>query len=179
VSVRAAAILLSVICARYISLCSQPASSPLHELDDMVQTFETFFGTKALKSFSSATTSTSVLQQQVTAVLKALKANLTVEAIDPQSRYSMDCLIHSWGAFKDLRVAVEVDGPSHFVSLGPGSGKKQAPNGATIMKRRHLALLGYTVVSVPYWEWDALTKEAEKRAYLQRKLLEAVEVGSK
>ena len=47
------------------------------------------------------------------------------------------------------------------------------------MKRRHLALLGYTVVSVPYWEWDALTKEAEKRAYLQRKLLEAVEVGSK
>jgi hypothetical protein len=38
------------------------------------------------------------------------------------------------------------------------------------MKRRHLELLGYTVVSLPFWEWDGLTGSDERREYLRGKL---------
>jgi hypothetical protein len=44
-----------------------------------------------------------------------------------------------------LRIAVEADGPSHASRL-PGGGAL----GATAMKRRHLQLLGWHVISVTY-----------------------------
>jgi hypothetical protein len=43
---------------------------------------------------------------------------------------------------------VEVDGPSHFLTC-------RLPVGGTLMKRRHLALLGYTIVSLPFREFVA------------------------
>jgi hypothetical protein len=39
--------------------------------------------------------------------------------------------------------AVSFDGPSHFLA-------SRVPTGATLLKRRHLQLLGHAVVSVPY-----------------------------
>ena len=68
--------------------------------------------------------------------------------------------------------AVEVDGPFHFLRDG------RTPSGSTLLKRKQLALLGYTVVPVPFWEWDALRGEGEeaKRRYLADKLrLEGLE----
>jgi hypothetical protein len=44
-------------------------------------------------------------------------------------------------------------GPSHFLASG-------APTGATLLKRRHLQLLGHALVSVPYWEWDEARGQA-------------------
>ena len=38
------------------------------------------------------------------------------------------------------------------------------------MKRRHLELLGYTVVSVPYREWDQLKKSDKRKEYVKDKL---------
>jgi hypothetical protein len=35
-------------------------------------------------------------------------------------------------------------------------GSELEPNGSTLMKRRLLEQLGYTVVSLPYWEWEDL-----------------------
>ena len=46
------------------------------------------------------------------------------------------------------RIAVEVDGPSHFI------GRSQQPSGATLLKHRQLRLFGWRLESVPYWEWD-------------------------
>ena len=43
---------------------------------------------------------------------------------------------------------IEVDGPFHFETY------RNEPLGPTVSKRRHLELLGYRVVSVPYWTWD-------------------------
>lgn len=40
------------------------------------------------------------------------------------------------------------------------------------MKRRHLELLGYRLVSVPYFEWNALQGEAEEEEYLSRRIAE-------
>jgi hypothetical protein len=36
--------------------------------------------------------------------------------------------------------------------------------------RRHLDLMGYTVVSLPFWEWDQLTGNDERKEYLRGKL---------
>ena len=59
---------------------------------------------------------------------------------------------------------MEVDGPTHF--LGDG----RTPKGSTLLKRRQLGQLGYTVSSVPFWEWDALRGEEAKQRYLRDKL---------
>ena len=40
--------------------------------------------------------------------------------------------------------ARDLDGPSHFLAC-------KAPIVATLIKRRHLELLAYFLVSVPYW----------------------------
>jgi len=54
-------------------------------------------------------------------------------------------------------VAVEFDGPSHFLA-------SRAPTGATLLRlqRRHLQLLGHALVSVPYWEWDECRGAGER-----------------
>ena len=43
-------------------------------------------------------------------------------------------------------------------------------HGSTLIKRRHLSLLGYKLVSVPHWEWDKLEPMDEQEAYLREKL---------
>ena len=56
-------------------------------------------------------------------------------------------------------VAIEVDGPSHFCG--------RTPTGATALKRRQLRAAGWTLLPVPYWEWDAVgSNTAAKREYL-------------
>ncbi len=61
-------------------------------------------------------------------------------------------------------VAVEVDGPTHFLGNGPHQNTRQ---GRTVLRDRQLArVFGQgNVVSVPYWEWNALQgdKAAEEQ----------------
>ncbi|KAJ1639504.1 hypothetical protein T492DRAFT_608022 [Pavlovales sp. CCMP2436] len=62
-------------------------------------------------------------------------------------------------------IVIEVDGPSHYDDerrLRPASG----------MIRRHLALAGWVVLGVPYWEWSALRGQARKE-YLAELLARA------
>ena len=79
-----------------------------------------------------------------------------------ESGYSLDCRV-SWHG---TQVAVEVDGPSHFVG--------RDPTGATLLKRRQLQRLGMPLLSVPYWEWDAFDGSSqpvqERAAYLRERL---------
>ena len=61
--------------------------------------------------------------------------------------------------------AVEFDGPAHFLACG------RSPKGGTLLKHRHLQLLGYALVVVQYWEWDQVSgDEASKAEYLRGKL---------
>ena len=54
------------------------------------------------------------------------------------------------------KVAIEVDGPSHFI------GRK--PTGSTMLKRRQIANAeGIPLVSVPYWEWGELGQDHNKK----------------
>ena len=45
--------------------------------------------------------------------------------------------------------------------------------GSTLMKRRHLEKLGYTLISVPFFEWNALADAEEEEAYLQQRIVQA------
>ena len=57
---------------------------------------------------------------------------------------------------------MQVDGPHHFTT------NTQTPLGATVGRRRLLAARGWTVVSIPYFLWDAGAPASAKRAYLAK-----------
>jgi len=58
---------------------------------------------------------------------------------------------------------VELDGSSYFLAF-------RLTVGGTLMTRRHLELLGYIVVSLPFWEWDQLTGSDGRKEHLSGKL---------
>jgi len=113
-------------------------------------------------AFRASEVTVSRLQRQVAEMLVLLGAS--VQEVVLQEGYSLD-LVVDW---RGERLAVEVDGPSHFVG--------REPTGATLLKRRQLEHFGWWLVSVPYWEWDELSDKKttrEQRAAYLSKLLEA------
>ncbi|CBN77531.1 conserved unknown protein [Ectocarpus siliculosus] len=65
-----------------------------------------------------------------------------------------------------LKLALEVDGPAHFTK------NTARPLGHMVLKHRTLSKMGWTVVSIPFLEWDPIPfwSSMEKKRYLQRKL---------
>jgi hypothetical protein len=63
-----------------------------------------------------------------------------------------------------VQLAIEVDGPSHFVR------PKCSYDGPTLFRNRALPARGYVLVSIPYWKWDKLRGAAQKQQYLLSKL---------
>lgn len=70
------------------------------------------------------------------------------------------------------RLAIEVDGPSHFCRNGCSRGgsavqpSQQLPTGGTLLKRRLLERAGWRVASVSAADWELLRSPAQKRSYL-------------
>jgi len=113
-------------------------------------------------AFRATEAKPSRLQTQVAQTLVSLGASVQEEVVLEEG-YSLD-LVVDW---RGERLAVEVDGPSHFVG--------REPTGATVLKRRQLKHFGWRLVSVPYWEWDEFrdkAKEREQRAAYLSTLLE-------
>jgi RAP domain len=92
----------------------------------------------------------------------------------------------------DRMIAVEVDGPSHFVTnIDPvhetggypklvngkleyqfhWSGDRQSMNGPTVLKERILALLGWKVVHLNFWEWYDMRGDESAEEDFCRRLL--------
>jgi hypothetical protein len=65
------------------------------------------------------------------------------------SGYSIDVLVTLKNG---KQIAVEVDGPSHFV------GSSHQPTGSTLLKHRQLRYVGWRLENVLYWEWDSGNK---------------------
>lgn len=145
-------------------------------------------------------------QQQVMEELRYLHLAPEEEYVDHSTGYSIDALVQLQGRNartaastaaggpsqilkcidNKVLLAVEVDGPSHF-GLFPSSSTSPIRNdlrnvgnyqvlGGTAMKKRHLVFVGYTVMSVPYWEWDAMNsfnvfeQRATRLRYLKHQL---------
>ena len=72
------------------------------------------------------------------------------------------------------RIAVEFDGPSHFIGLGKDG---RVETGKTKMKSRILKRLGWKLIQIPWFEWKELNgkEKIDKVDYLKGKLLEVEE----
>ena len=88
-------------------------------------------------------------------------------------------------ALPDRKVGIEVDGPYHFIhnmdkwsvdqETKPledhWSWTTQEMNGSTAMKDRLLQMKGWTIVHIPFWEWDRVQDKASAEdEYLRRVL---------
>lgn len=72
-------------------------------------------------------------------------------------------------AILEHKVALEVDGPLCFSM--PDSLGLHRPTGGTFLRRRQLAALGWTVVSIPFFDWESLNGDSEfERAYVGKRL---------
>ncbi|EOD36009.1 hypothetical protein EMIHUDRAFT_226842 [Emiliania huxleyi CCMP1516] len=101
------------------------------------------------------------LQRSVADALAAVRGpGFEEEYVEPRTSYSLDLALPS------SRIAIEVDGPSHFL-LPDGWGVRK-PNGPTLLKRRLLAAAGWRVISVPFYEWGRFTTANDRQTYLER-----------
>ena len=88
-------------------------------------------------------------------VVRAIRSRSRVAQVEEEYRcdtsgYSIDALV----TLKDgQRIAVEVDGPFHFLD------RSKQPTGKTLLKRRQLRYFGWWLESEPYWEWDSGSRE--------------------
>jgi len=127
------------------------------------------------EAFVRAKAAPSATQQQVSETLRRMGMSVEDEVRCPKSGYSIDMMVHDSGRGMggERRSStgtwtVEFDGPSHFLT-------SRAPTGATLLKRRHLQLLGHALVSVPYWEWEGCKRAGEREQYLRDKLADCVQ----
>ena len=113
----------------------------------------------------------SQLQRSVAIALAELHDGFEEELLDEQTGYSLDL------ALRSSLIAVEVDGPSHFLR-NPGTQGEHLPNGSTLLKRRLLRMAGWHVVSVPFFEWDPLLNRQAQCQYLRSHLDEFLTAAS-
>jgi very-short-patch-repair endonuclease len=115
---------------------------------------------------SNAAAATSQLQRQVFAALQQLpstmwQGELRMEAVTPDGNFNIDIAAVTAAG---VQLAVEVDGPTHFVSPG------RRVDGPTQFRNRMLAAQGYTVISIPYCEWNACKTAQQRHDYLMFRL---------
>jgi hypothetical protein len=139
------------------------------DLSVSVQALKEKIGPSCEAAFIGVPVHPSASQQQVSDTLRDMGLSVQDEFRCPKSGYSIDMRVHDMCVNEKSRTgaaagwAVEFDGPSHFLTC-------RLPIGGTLMKRRHLELLGYTVVNLPFWEWDQLTGSDERQEYLRGQL---------
>lgn len=124
-------------------------------------------GSVSRQAFFDTRGNPSRLQLEVAGTLKNIGLKCEEEAVDPASGYQIDILVRVEDASgESIGIAVEVDGPSHFLSASHQRLAKA--RGSTMFKRKQLELLGYKVVSVPYWEWRELLDVESRVLYMKR-----------
>jgi len=113
-----------------------------------------------LATFKSQESRPSKLQRDVAAALTRIGWDHVFEFVTEEG-LSLDM------AHPGTMTAIEVDGPFHYLE---SKGKQRVENGRTRFKSRIVRQLGWTLIHVPYFEWDALIDAAAQDSYLQSKL---------
>ena len=112
-----------------------------------------------IKGVATDMSKSSKLHDQVSACLTRMGVAHANERWCEHVERNIDVAIEGSGA----RVAVEVDGPSHFLQDG-------RQDGSTLLRNRMLAAHGWRVVVVDYRVWNALQTEAQREEFLRRLL---------
>lgn len=103
----------------------------------------------------------SSLQKDVLMELDSMGLKPVEEYLTP-SGYSLDALIEINGT----QIGVEVDGPYHFIG--------KTLDGSTLLKQRQiLSIDKLPLVSLPYWEWNELGTDRDRKQQYLRSLLES------
>jgi len=116
-------------------------------------------GGVAREAFAAQGARPSHTQHQVSAALRSMHLCVQDEFRCPQSALSLDHVVANESS-RPWHWAIEVDGPQHFLAC-------RSATGGTIVKRRLVRRLGYSLVSIPYWEWDALPEPGQRVEYLR------------
>ena len=107
------------------------------------------------RAFLATPPTVSALQCDVVSELEAIGLRPDCEVLTKRG-YRLDATVEVNGE----TIGVEVDGPSHF------AGRTLTGN-AALKRRQVTALEGIPLVSVPYWEWNALKNDrGKKQQYL-------------
>ena len=108
-------------------------------------------------------------QRAVAASLARLGFAAEAEAAVLDGLHAVDALVRLPSG---ARVAVEFDGPSHFLRcVGPAAARRAPePGGATRLRDRLLREGGFAVAAIPYFEWDALRDDAARDAYVKARV---------
>lgn len=101
----------------------------------------------------------SALQSDVVSVLEAIGLRPDCEVLTKRG-YRLDAIVEVHGK----TIGIEVDGPSHF------AGRRLTGN-AALKRRQVTGLDGIPLVSVPYWEWNALKSDRDKKQHYLSALL--------
>ena len=118
---------------------------------------------RCLVAFLATRSKSSQTERKVAAALMELGGQPKDDVIITEG-FSID-LIALW---KGKQVALEFDGPSHFLT------GLHSATGATLLKHRQLHALGWRLVVVPYWEWDEVKdSKAKRHEYLLCRLKQA------
>ena len=103
------------------------------------------------EAFISVEPQVSDLEKNAVSVLSSIGLN-PKEGRLTEKGYSLDALVEVSGK----NVGVEVNGPSHFIG--------RDLTGRTMLKRRQISAIDeIALISVPYWEWDELGQDLEKK----------------
>ena len=103
------------------------------------------------QAFLSTSPTMSALQGDVISELVASGLRPDCEVLTKRG-YRIDAIVEVNGKM----IGIEVDGPSHF------AGRNLTGN--AVLKRRHITgIEGISLVSVPYWEWNAVENNRGKR----------------
>jgi hypothetical protein len=146
---------------------------PSHQLEQCRQAWQD-------QVAASAAAKSSLLQQQVFVATQQLpfwQMSPQQEVVTADGNFSIDIAAVTAAG---VNLAIEVDGPHHFVSHSTSSTSTSSSrldgsaqyrvDGPTLSRNRALAARGYVVVSIPWWEWSDLKGGGARQAYLQDKL---------
>jgi hypothetical protein len=110
--------------------------------------------------------------KEIAAIIGDLGVRYDVERLSDDGNFSVDIYL------PDANVALEFDGPTHFINTSDG-GDWAAPGDAsrtstrkpsTVLRDMFLRRRYRTVLCVPWFEWHVLRGSAEKKAYVSAKL---------
>lgn len=114
----------------------------------------------------ASVSSVSDFQMAVHGTLEGMGLRPQLEQVTPDGLFSVDMCLR----YKGRLVAVEADGPTHFMAAGP-----RYRRGHTVLRDLLLASRGYVVLAVPFDRWSRCGGEEERREYLAQQLEQALQ----
>lgn len=134
---------------------------------DIIQT-----SSSALAVSPQSVPTVSRVQEDVLSVVRSLpgcqaKGNVELEHLTADGLHSIDIALMLPSR---THIAIEVDGPMHFLACKDPSTGRLVLNGRTKLRNRLLEARGWRVLSVPVQEWCGIVTERERRAYLEDRL---------